>query len=66
MKKYDIWFSPECSACIVVEANSIEEAKEVAEEMLCNMDQKELMRRIEDAVDFMGVSIDDVVEIEEE
>jgi hypothetical protein len=54
MKKYDIWFMPECCANFVVEANSYEEAREAAEEVLCNMDSEELMRRIADAVDFMG------------
>lgn len=66
MKKYDVWFMPECSANIVVEANSIEEAREVAEEILCNMEQEELIRRISDAVDFMGVKVDYIDEIEEE
>lgn len=66
MAKYDIWFMPECSACVVVEANSIEEAREVAEEVLNNMESEELMRRIADAVDFMGVKIEDINEIEEE
>lgn len=65
MKKYDVWFTPECSACVVVEANSIEEARGVAEEVLNNMKSEELMRRIADAVDFMGVKIDDIEEIEE-
>lgn len=66
MKKYDVWFAPEGSACVVVEANSYEEAREKAEEVLNNMESEELMRRIADAVDFMGVKIDDIVEIEEE
>jgi hypothetical protein len=66
MKKYDIWFMPECCANFVVEANSYEEAKEAAEEALCNMESEELMRRIADAVDFMGVKIEEIVEIEEE
>ena len=66
MKKYDVWFMPECSANIVVEANSIEEAREVAEEILCNMKQEELMSRISDAIDFMGVKVDYIDEIEEE
>ena len=65
MKKYDIWFTPEHPANIVVEANSMLEAKEIAEEILCNMEHKELMRRIADAVDFMGVKVDYVEEIEE-
>ena len=64
-KKYDVWFMPECSACVVVEANSYEEAREKAEEILCNMESEELMRRIADAIDFMGVRIDEIVEIEE-
>ena len=66
MKKYDIWFMPECSTCVVVEANSYEDAREKAEEILNNMESTELMRRIADAVDFMGVKIEDIVEIEEE
>ena len=66
MAKYDVWFTPECSACIIIEANSYEEAQEIAEEELNNMDSEEMMRRIADAVDFMGVKIVDIVEIEEE
>ena len=66
MKKlFDVHFVPECPACIVVEANSSREAKEVAEEILCNMEPEELMRRIAEAVDFMGVRVDYVEEIEE-
>lgn len=66
MKMYDVHFKPACPACIVVEANSMLEAKEIAEDVLCDMDPKELMRRIADAVDFMGVEVDYVEEIEEE
>ena len=65
-KLYDIYFRPYCAACMVVEANSIEEAKGIAEDILCDMNREELMRRIEGAVDFMGVRIDCVEEIEEE
>lgn len=65
-KLYDVYFMPECSANIVVEANSYEDAREKAEEILNNMESKELMRRIEDAVDFMGVKIDYIDEIEGE
>lgn len=65
MKMFDVHFIPECPACIVVEANSILEAKEIAEDILCNMEPEELMRRIADAVDFMGVKIDYVEEINE-
>lgn len=64
-KKYDVWFMPECSACVVVEANSYEDAREKAEEILNNMELTELMCRIADAVDFMGVRIDYIDEIKE-
>ena len=67
MKKlFDIYFRPRCFAGMVVEADSIEEAKEIAEDTLCNMDRKELMQRIEDAVDLLGITIECVEEIEEE
>lgn len=65
MKKYDVWFMPECSSNIVVEANSYEEAREIAEDILNNMEQEELMSKIADAIDFMGVKIDYIEKIEE-
>ena len=65
MKKYDVWFMPECSANIVVEANSYEEARERAEDILNNMESEELMSKIADAIDFMGVKIDYIDKIEE-
>lgn len=65
MKKYDVWFIPECSANIVIEANSYEEAREIAEDILNNMESEELMSKITDAIDFMGVKIDYIEEIRE-
>lgn len=57
MKNYDVWFTLEQPALLVVEAKSAEDAKEIAEEMLVDMDYDELMRRIGDAVDYMGVKV---------
>ena len=62
MKNYDVWFTLESPAVIVVEAKSVKEAKEIAEEMLADMDYDELMRRIGDAVDYMGVKVVNVEE----
>lgn len=57
MKNYDIWFNLEHPATFVVEANSEEEAREIAEDILAEMDDDELMRRIKDAIDYMGLRI---------
>ena len=57
MKNYDVWFNLEQPAVVVIEANSEKEAKEIAEEVLADMDYDELMRRIGDAVDYMGVRV---------
>ena len=57
MKNYDVWFSLECPANFVVEANSVKEAKEVAEDVLDNMDEDELMELIKNAIDYMGLKI---------
>ena len=57
MKNYDIWFNLAHPANLVVEARSVDEAAELAEEILANMDSDELMRRIKDAIDYMGVEI---------
>ena len=65
MKNYDVWFNLEHPANFVVEAKSAEEAKEIAEEILANMDHDELMNRINDAINYMGVkivSVEDLIE----
>ena len=62
MKNYDVWFNLEQPAVIVVEAKSKKEAKEIAEELLADMDYDELMRRVGDAIDYMGVKVVDVEE----
>ena len=38
MKNYDVWFTLESPAVIVVEADSKEKAKEIAEGLLADMD----------------------------
>ena len=54
MKNYDVWFNLAHPANFVIESKSAEEAKDVAEDILANMDSKELMQRIKDAIDYMG------------
>lgn len=63
MKNYDIWFTLEHPANFVVGANSEEEAKEIAEYLLADMDDDELMRRIKNAIDYMGLKIVNVERI---
>ena len=62
MKNYDVWFTLESPAVIVVEADSEEKAKEIAEELLADMDHDELIERISNAVDYMGVKVTEVTE----
>lgn len=57
MKNYDVWFNLEHPANIVVEANSEKEAKEIAEELLCEMDQDEILERIANAIDYQGLKV---------
>lgn len=63
MKNYDVWFTLAHPANFVIEARSAEEAKDVAEDILADMDSKELMQRIKDAIDYMGVEVIDVDEL---
>lgn len=65
MKNYDVWFTLEHPANIVVEAESEKEAKEIAEDMFAEMDQDELFERISAAIDYMGLKVESVEEIEE-
>lgn len=65
MEKYDVWFTLEHPANIVIEANSVLEAKEIAEDMLAKMDQDELLERIAAAIDYMGLKVDYVEKIED-
>jgi hypothetical protein len=48
---------------MVVEANSEDEAKEVAEDLLCNMEDIELMERLYGAMSFYGLEVVNIEEI---
>lgn len=63
MKNYDVWFNLGYPANIVVEANSEEEARDTAEDLLVDMDQDELLERINSAIDFGGIKIVSVEEV---
>ena len=65
MKKiYDVYFTLAQPAVIAIEANSEDEAME----KLQNIDSNELLERVQNAIDFMGVEplfVDDLDEVEE-
>ena len=61
---YDVYFTLAQPAVIAIEANSEDEAME----KLQSMDGNELLRRVQNAIDFMGVEplfVDKIDEIEE-
>lgn len=62
MKNYDVWFNLAHPACLIVEAESEKEAKCIAEDLLADMDDAELLRRIKNTIDYMGVKVTDVTE----
>ena len=65
MKKiYDVYFTLAQPAVIAIEANSEDEAME----KLQNIDSNELLERVQNAIDFMGVEplfVDKIDEIKE-
>lgn len=63
MARYDVWFSIAHPANLVIEADSPGEAKDIAQSILEEMDDKELMRKLNEAMDFDGLKIDSVEEI---
>ena len=65
MKNYDVWFTLAHPANFVIEAESKTEAIAIAEDLLADMSQKELLERIVAAIDYMGLKIDYVEEIED-
>ena len=65
MKNYDVWFTLAHPANFVIEAKSETEAIAIAEDLLADMSQKELLERIVAAIDYMGLKIDYVEEIED-
>ena len=62
MKNYDVWFTLEHPASIVVEAESEDEAEDIAAELLMDMNHDDLMERINNALDFAGIKIVRVTE----
>ena len=69
LKGYDVYFTLNSPACVLVGAYSKKEAREVAERMLENMSKEELIGRLLAAVDFDGLKItyiDEVDELEED
>lgn len=63
MARYDVWFSIAHPANLVVEADSLEDAMDIAQSILENMEDKELTRKLNEAMDFCGLKIDSVEEI---
>lgn len=63
---YDVYFRINHPACMVVEANSEDEAKEIAENLLMDMDDKEVFERLVAAMDFYGLEVVNAEEIEQE
>lgn len=59
---YDVYFRIKYPACMVVEASSEDEAREIAEDLLINMDDDELMHRLIDAMNYYGFEIENVEE----
>ena len=60
---YDVYFRINHPACMVIEANSEDEAKEIAEDTLANMEDRELMERLYGAMSFYGLEVVNVEEI---
>ena len=65
LKGYDIYFTLNSPACVLVGAYSKKEAREVAERMLENMSKEELIGRLLAAVDFDGLKITYIDEVDE-
>ena len=60
---YDVYFRINHPACMIIEANSEDEAKEIAEDLLMDMDDKELMERLCASMNFYGLEVVNVEEI---
>lgn len=65
LKGYDVYFTLQSPACVLVGAYSKKEARERAEEILMNMSQEELVDRLLAAVDFDGLKIKYIEEVDE-
>ena len=60
---YDVYFRIKHPSCMVVSADSEDEARDIAEDLLENMDDKELMDRLVAAMDFDGLEVVSVEKI---
>ena len=60
---YDVYFRIKYPACMVVEANSEDEAKKTAEDILVDMEDRELMERLYGAMSFYVLEVVKVEEI---
>jgi ATP-dependent Clp protease ATP-binding subunit ClpA len=65
LKGYDVYFTLKSPACVLIGAYSEEEAREQAEKVLTNMSQPELIDRLLAAVDFDGLKIEYIEEVDE-
>lgn len=65
LKGYDVYFTLNSPACVLVGAYSKKEAREVAERTLDNMSKEELIDRLLAAVDFDGLKITYIDEVDE-
>lgn len=63
MARYDVWFTIAHPANLVIEAESPGEAEDIAQSILEEMDGKELMRKLKEAIDFEGLKIQYVEEV---
>lgn len=59
-KIYDVYFKPMTEAIIAIEAESEDDA---ADKVL-SMNKRELLERISDAIDFFGIEIFNVEEVD--
>ena len=57
---YDVYFKPMAEAIIAVEAENEDEA----EMEFHNIDKRELLERISDAIDFFGIEVVKVEEVD--
>lgn len=61
MKKiYDVYFKPMAEAIIAIEAENEDDATN----QLFNMSNRELLSRISDAIDFFGIEVVGVTEVD--
>ena len=60
---YDVYFRINHPAVMVVEANSEDEAMDIAEDLLVDMDDREVMERLYGAMAFYGLEVVNAEEI---